>query len=72
MGCTENSTILLFGKNRLKHTKFDIRIVFIALRMYDFGAHASFRQSVTKFLAKNLPRDVLAARPDFRRKAIDA
>ena len=40
--------------------------------MHDFGSHASFRQSVTKFLAKNLPRDVQAARPDFRRKAIDA
>ena len=40
--------------------------------MYDFGSHASFRQSVTKFLAKNLPRDVHAARPDFRGKAIDA
>ena len=33
---------------------------------------SSFRQSVTKFLAKNLPRDVQAARPDFLRKAIDA
>ena len=51
---------------------FCISVVFIVLKMHDFGSHASFRQSVTKFLAKNLPRDVQAARPDFRRKAIDA